>query len=254
MKRQILCLMSFFLILLFSNYNAANAKTPNMLEIKNYNTANAKTPNMLEIKNVAVDLENGKINIHGLKFGDNPIVVLDKIFLEIETSNDTYIQAWLPRDMIHEPKTFRLIVARDFDGFYYFSKYFNFNNKTDLLDITIGADEKSEPRVMESPMPLSPPDQLRSMKFYEKYKAVSLQPIKKGTITCLCDGRNDILWSGGYFINDINDSTLEYLIAVMESYPTYNNYIPHGWTVRVANYTKTDNVIVNVRILCLDTD
>ncbi len=62
------------------------------------------------------------------------------------------------------------------------------------------------------------------------------------------------MWSGGYFINDINDSTLEYLIAVMESYPAYNNYIPRGWTVRVANYTKTDNVTVNVRILCVDMD
>ncbi len=254
MKRQVLCLVSFFLILLFSNYNTAIAKTPNMLEIKTYNTSNAKTLNMLEIKSVSVDLENGKINIQGFRFGDKPIVALDKVLLEIETSNDTYIQAWLPRDMIHEPRTFRLVVARDFAGFYYFSKYFNYNTKTDLLDITIGADEKSEPRVMESSMPLSPLSQLRSMKFYKKYKAVSLQPSKIETITYSCDGRNDIMWSGGYFINDINDSTLEYLIAVMESYPTYNNYIPRGWTVRVANYTKTDNVTVNVRILCVDMD
>lgn len=236
MKNQALWSISFLLFFIFSS-----------------NYANAKLPNMLEIKSASVDLENRKIYIQGLKFGNDPIVALDKVLLEIETSNDTYIQAWLPRDMILEPRTFHLVVARDFVGFYYFSKYFTYNKKTDLLDITI-EDEKSEPRVMESPMPLSPPVQLRSMKFYKKNKAVSLQPSKIETMTCSCDGRNDIMWSGGYFINDINDSTLEYLMAVMESYPTYNNYIPRGWSVRVANYTKTDNVTVNVRIICVDMD
>jgi len=61
MKRQFLCLMSFFLILLFSNYSIANAKTPNMLEITS----------------ASVDLENGKINIQGFRFGDKLIVALD---------------------------------------------------------------------------------------------------------------------------------------------------------------------------------
>jgi hypothetical protein len=103
-------------------------------------------------------------------------------------------------------------------------------------------------------MPLSPPGELGSVKFYKKYKAVSLQPNKVDSISCSCDGRNDIMWSGGYFINDITDSTLEYLIAVVESYPTYGNYIPRGWAVRVANYTKTDTVTVNVRILCVEMD
>ena len=125
---------------------------------------------MLEIKSTSVDLESGKIYIQGFKFGNNPIVALDKVFLEIETSNDTYIQAWLPRDRVVEPRTYRLIVARDFAGFYYFSKYFTYNKKTDLLDITIGTKEKSEPEVMESPIPLSPPHELGSMKFYKKYK------------------------------------------------------------------------------------
>lgn len=237
MKKQALWLTSFLLFLIFpSNY------------------ANAKISNMLEIKSTSVDLESGKIYIQGLKFGNNPIVALDKVFLEIETSNDTYIQVWLPRDRVVEPRTYRLTVARDFAGFYYFYKYFTYNKKTDLLDITIGAKEKTEPGVMESPMPLNPPGELRSMKFYKKNKAVSLEPTQIETITCSCDVSNDIMWSGGYFINDINDSTLEYLIAVMESYPTYNNYIPRGWTARVANYTKTDIITVTVRILCVDMD
>ena len=237
MEKQTLWLTSFLLVLIFSN-----------------NYANAKIPNMLEIKSASVDLENGKIYIRGLKFGDYPIVALDKAFLEIETSNDTYIQAWLPRDRVLEPRTFRLIVARDFTGFYYFYKYFAYNEKTDLMDITIGAKEKSEPGVMKSPVSLSPPGLLRSMKFYKKYKAVSLQPNSVDTISCSCDGKNDLMWSGGYFINDITDTTLEYLIAVMESYPTYGNHIPRGWAVRAANYTKTDAVTVNVRILCVDMD
>ena len=237
MKKQALWLTSFLLFLIFS-----------------INYANAKLPNMLEIKSTSVDLESGKIYIQGFKFGNNPIVALDKVFLEIETSNDTYIQAWLPRDRVVESRTYRLIVARDFAGYYYFYKYFTYNKKTDLLDITIGAKEKSEPGVMESPIPLSPPHELGSMKFYKKYKSVSLQPTQIETITCSCNVSNDIMWSGGYFINDIDDSTLEYLIAVMESYPTYNNYIPRGWTVRVANYTKTDTITVTVRILCVDMD
>ena len=238
MEKQALWLTSFLLLFIFSN-----------------NYAYAKIPNMLEIKSASVDLENGKIYIKGFKFGDYPIVAFDKVFLEIETSNDTFIQAWLPRDRVLDPGTFRLIVARDFAGFFYFYKYFTYNKKTDLLDITIGAKEKSEPEVMvELPMPLSPLGQLRSMKFYKKYKAFSLQPIKVDTISCSCDGRNDIMWSGGYFINDIADSTLEYLIAVMESYPTFDNHIPRGWAVRVANYTKTDTVTVTVRILCVDMD
>jgi hypothetical protein len=145
-------------------------------------------------------------------------------------------------------------VARDFAGFYYFYKYFTYNKKTDLLDITIGADEKSQLRAVGSPMPLSPPGELGSVTFYKKYKAVSLQPAQIETITCSCDVSNDIMWSGGYFINEISDSTLEYLIAVIESYPTYNSRIPRGWTVRVANYTKTDTVTVTVRILCVDMD
>jgi len=237
MKKQTLWLTSFLLFFIFSS-----------------NYANAKIPNILEIKSASVDLESGKIYIQGLKFGNNPIVALDKIFLEIETSNDTYIQAWLPRDRVIEPRTFRLIVARDFAGFYYFYKYFTYNKKTDLLDITIGEDEMSQLRVMGSSMPLSPPGELGSVKFYKKYKSVSLQPTQIEMITCSCDVSNDIMWSGGYFINDINDSTFEYLIAVMESYPTYNNRIPRGWTVRVANYTKTDTVTVTVRILCVDMD
>jgi hypothetical protein len=226
MKKQAIWLTSFLLIFIFSS-----------------NYANARIPNMLEIKSASVDLESGKIYIQGLKFGNNPIVALDKVFLEIDTSNDTYIQAWLPRDRVIEPRTFRLIVARDFAGFYYFYKYFTYNKKTDLLDITIGADEKSQLRVMGSPMPLSPPGELGSVKFYKKYKAVSLQPTQIETITCSCD-----------VSNDINDSTFEYLITVMESYPTYNNRIPRGWTVRVANYAKTDTVTVTVRILCVDMD
>ena len=237
MKKQALWLTSFLIVFIFSS-----------------NYANAKIPNMLEIKSASVDLESGKIYIQGLKFGNDPVVALDKVFLEIETSNDTYIQAWLPRDRIVKPITFRLIVARDLAGFYYFYKYFAYNIKTDLLNIAISADEKSQLKVMESPMSLSLPGQLRSMKFYKKYKAVLLQPIQTETITCSCDVSNDIMWSGGYYINDINDSTLEYLIAVMESYPTYNNYIPRGWTARVANYTKTDTITVTVRILCVDMD
>ena len=72
MKKQAIWLTSFLLFLIFSS-----------------NYANARIPNMLEIKSASVDLENGKIYIQGLKFGNNPIVALDKLFLE---ANDLDIE------------------------------------------------------------------------------------------------------------------------------------------------------------------
>ena len=207
-------------------------------------------------------MENGIIYIYGLNFGDSPIVVLDGIFLEIETSNETYIQALLPRNIALKPGVHNVVVAKDFYGFYYYFKYFNYTGRTDILDISISAREPQEtqslPEVESGDKEIKrpsgseiPSSQIGNMSFYEKHKSILLQATKIETVSCACD-ENDIMWTGGYFIEDINSTTLRYLISIMKSYPTYSMYGPMGWAARVANTTISDTVTVTVRVLCLD--
>jgi hypothetical protein len=207
-------------------------------------------------------MENGIIYIYGLNFGDSPIVVLDGIFLEIGTSNETYIQALLPRNIALKPGVHNVVVAKDFYGFYYYFKYFNYTGRTDTLDISISAREPQEiqslPEVESGDKEIKrpsgseiPSSQIGNMSFYEKHKSILLQATKIETVSCACD-ENDIMWTGGYFIEDINSTTLRYLISIMKSYPTYSMYGPMGWAARVANTTISDTVTVTVRVLCLD--
>ncbi len=222
----------------------------------------ANTANRIEIKSATTDMENGIISIYGLNFGDSPIVVLDGIFLEIETSNETYIQALLPRNIVLKPGVHNVVVAKDFYGFYYYFKYFNYTGRTDILDISISAREPQEtqslPEVESGDKEIKrpsgseiPSSQIGNMSFYEKHKSILLQATKIETVSCACD-ENDIMWTGGYFIEDINSTTLRYLISIMKSYPTYSKYGPMGWAARVANTTISDTVTVTVRVLCLD--
>jgi len=245
MKRKALWWMVFFSIFIFS-----------------IRCGYANTADRIEIKNATTDIKNGIIYIYGLNFGDSPIVVVDGKFLEVETSNETYIQALLPRDIALKPGVHHLVVAKDLYGFYYYFKYFNYTGRTDILDISISAREPQEiqslPEVERDDKEIKKPSgseipssQIGNMTFYEKHKTILLQPTKIETVSCACD-ENDIMWTGGYFIEDINSTTLRYLISIMKSYPTYSMYGPRGWAARVANTTISDTVTVTVRVLCLD--
>jgi len=92
-------------------------------------SALAKTPNRPEITSATVDLENGRIYIYGLNFGDDPEVWLEdnESPLGVNASTYTQIIAFLPDNI--QPGTYRLIVASDKK---------KKKKKTDSLDVTIG--------------------------------------------------------------------------------------------------------------------
>ena len=245
MNRKVLCWIVFFSVFILS-----------------IGCGYASTSNRIEIQSATTDMENGIIYIYGINFGEFPIAAVDGNFLEIEISNENYIQALLPEDIALKPGAHHLVVAKDLYGFYYYFKYFNYTGKTDILDIYISAKEPQEiqslPEVERDDKGIKmlsdfeiPSSQIGNMTFYEKHKTILLQPTKIETVSCACD-ENDIMWTGGYFIEDINSTTVRYLISIMKSYPTYSMHGPMGWAAHVANTTIFDTVTVTVRVLCLN--
>lgn len=103
-----------------------------LLSISTY----ANKPNRVKINGAMVDLENGKIFIYGLNFGEHPEVWLDDFPLTVVGSTDEYIEASLATDV--DPGTYRLKVARD--GF-----PASHPEKADSIDVTISAFEEIDP-------------------------------------------------------------------------------------------------------------
>jgi hypothetical protein len=228
MKRFILCIMVFVLMLWFSG-NFVHAKTPNILEINN-----AEISANIEIEENYIS----SFSIDGINFGDEPRVSLGNFLLIVdpENSSNDHIEATFQEYI--PPGTYRLSVAR---------KGFDFSHpeKADSLDVTISeANNDQESGDTEESSGAFEPGNI-----YEITQTFDPTPRDPSiiTATCKCNDENDIALNGGFKIIDPENSYPE--LTIMES-KIHRDTLRDSYQVRVKNHSMA-NISIEANVICL---
>ena len=229
MKRFIVCIMVFVLMLWFSS-NSVHAKPPNRLEV---------------ISAVAYisDPENPTIEIYALNFGDDPQVELGDNTLINITFKDQIIYADLPKGIL--PGTYRLSVARNgFD--------FSHPEKADSLDVTI-SDANTDPK---SGDPGESSGALEQGNIYEIQETSTITNEGNAAIKCSCGDENDIALNGGYKITlNLGPGSTYPELTIIESNMYYreNEEDENDYYKLVVNYPPACmGINIDAYLRCID--
>ena len=204
MKRFIVCIMVFVLMLWFSG-NSVHAKTPNRLQV-----LSAKIDANMEAEiDVKIENEESLISyffIDGLNFGDEPRVSLESFPesypLDVTSFSNWRIDAELKGYI--PPGTYRLSVAR---------KGFDFSHpeKADSMDVTI-SDADSDPKSGDSEDPSG------ALERENIYQVTNSLYYGDTIIKCSCLDKNDIALNGGYKIKTLPPGGCTYPeLSILES-------------------------------------